>query len=1727
MMPFMRTFKGFVPIVSVICAGLVLPQAAILESAFAEPLQIAVFGDSPLEALMSGRKPVQEDTAADLQVEVWSKPAQSSQQPPQAESVPPVAPAQPVPKTPPPPPEPETPVPQTSAKPELEKPEAKDIEKAERPQAPQDVPAREEQQAPQAASGDSCPADKPQGGPNPADLLKQASDLETRGDYAAALLLLERAFERASSASDQKLAAAALHAHARVLYGMNRQTEALAYVNQSIELNKALKNARGRSIDLILAGRIQMALSDHPAALKSLEEAQKILPEAEASMRPELMEDMAACLLRLDKYSDALASLNRGLSYCLKQGNQAEAGKIHLLMGEINLSRSDVTAARANFKKAWKLFGDAERKRDVGETLLRIAYVDRLQGDFKASRSAMQEGMELIGSGPDAGTATTLSLVVRGMAEADEGKTVQAGANLSSALSRYEKAGDSVMAARVRLALARLARDRARFESALDLGGRALNDFRTLSSPAGEAASLHVIAEVYFLQGFVHKALEYGGASLSIAEKINDRNQIARSAVALAEMSSSTGDMEQASKMLKTAVAIVKAGVNRRTSAEVRLALARFRFSRDAFDRALQDASEARKEYEEIDDRRGKADCDHLTGLIYELRGERDKALGLLQQALQEHQALSDRFGEGKDLTAIGVHYKNLGDQEKALEYFGKALDLRKGIGDRRGYAANLANIGNLKRNRNLLDEAIQNLDQALALYRELSDKKGEADVLTGLGNAEAARGAQAAALEKLSAALALHREIQDPRGIAANLTSMGRLYLTKGDVQNASTSLEEAAKVSQRINDPRGELAISTELAMVNRAKGNSAQALTLLKNALEQARKLNDARAMSSIRLKTATVLEDTGQHDQALALLQKTLVDLRRQDDRHGELWALSGIAVIQVKTEDYEKALANLHKALKLLADLGLPASQSTDLHFYLGEIYEGFRDFERALDHYHKALTAAQVHGTDNALARIYDRLGTIYYLTEDYPKAKDFLEDALRLNSELRDAARQKTELVRLGDVLSKLGDHEAALKYQQRALTVTRGTGDERTEARILTRIGTLNQMLGKPRVALQNYEEARDIRTKIGDRRGVNENLLQIALVNSILGGFNAAIADLKSAFEISQKSEDRGMLWKAYFIMGRALEERNSIGEALESYRKAITILEAMEADIIEESDEDNFIFGGRNALFETTLRVLMKLARKDPQGAYDSQALRIVEKLKAAEFENTLSRINVDSFSDLPQELLIKEKSLKLSLRKLNSRLAEELSKVNPDQAHIKKLLDERRAKEEQFTKLKDRLVKEYPSYADLRYPRPISVHQLQKSIVRPDEALLVYMVTRGATYLFAIDKQRFHVHSINYASKDMRRDIDALMKPLHRADTQSSWDPSIAYRIYSKIISPVEYFLAAKKAVVVVPHGPLTSLPFEILVSSQSHAEKRFWSASDKPTYLVEKYAFAYAPSASVLAHLRTRKHEKQPGWSMVAFGDAVYSDPSKGKEHNPGAEKLLAALGGSERGSRGPDLRSLPGTKREISEIVKIVGGPTQVYLGDQATETLFKKADLSRYGYVHLATHGVVLTGSGKGQQQPAIVFSLFGDKENDGFLQLGEVFGLKLNADLVVLSSCLSSGKPYSKDASGFMALSRGFLFAGSDSVVLSMWQVNDESTAKLFIEMYRNLKDGSKAEALRQAQLSLIGDSTTCHPYYWAPFVLVGEWTVGLAPGFNKVDSKSMRFNGISTWRKLLSM
>ncbi|MFH0958775.1 MAG: tetratricopeptide repeat protein [Pseudomonadota bacterium] len=1559
------------------------------------------------------------------------------------------------------------------------------------------------------------------------NLLKSSETNQQDGQWQAMLISSRSALDKSRSIGNRKLEAIALRAAAKANFELGQSEEASNLLEKAIGINRELKNARGRALDLILAGQISMSQRDYLKATSQLEEAQKILPSSESGQIPGLLENLSKAYMQLKKFPEALSILNRLSSFYSKNNHHDRLAAIRLNISDAYISKGDFKNAEIELKKAEKTLSESDQPKLLGQTLLRMAYLGMVSGDFKGAQSNLNAAIKLTSTSEIKWTEA-LQATITGMNENAEGNLDKASEKFTKAVTLLEEGQHDLFKARVKLLLAKILIEKADRAHAFELVSTSLDEFKKAGAIDGEADSEETLAQMTFRQGDLKNAAEHSQKAFDIYRKLKNKDRMVQSRIISVEINEAFGNPSESLKQLKEAIDISKTGIDHKTSNYLRLAVARFRLTRENTDKGLEAALEAKKDFVAMNDTRGIAEADFTIGLGYELGGNTSKAKELLEIALKKHKQIGDRYNEGKDLTALGVMFKNSGAIDRAEHTFDQALELRKSIGDLRGYAANLVNLANIYRRKSMHSKASQNLQTALEIYRQVSDKKGEADALTNLGNLDALDGLYQPAMEKFKLALELHKQTSDIRGIATDLISIGSLHLVAGDIDNGASVLKEAEAYNKRIFNPSGTLAILSETATIHKARRNYTEALAYLNKAMELAKVDQDPKSISSINLRIASVFEEMGDFQKALGIFEQTRDQLSKTQDIKGLAWALGSIGIIQAKMEDYESAIRNLTEANRLRNAHSILSQQSQEIDFYLGEIFQGFKDYDRALDHYHRALSVSQTSGTDRYTGKIYDRIGIIYYRMEDYSKSRDFLEDALRISSENGDTKVQKAQLIRLADVMSKLKDPENSMKYLQKALGLTRDTKDMANESRVLTRIGTMNQVLGRPNSAMENYAEAMDIRTKIGDRRGINENLLQISLVNATLGDFEASVTDLKKALDIAQASEDRSMLWKAYFIMGRTLEERKNFGEALEAYRKSLTIVDRMDAEYSEESEEDDFIFGGTSALFETTLRVLMNLAKKDPEGEYDNQALMLVERLKAASFLDTLTKINVPGFSNIPSDLLLREKSLRLSLNSLNSKLMEQRSKNHPNNELIRKLLKERRKKEQNFGVLKDQLSRDYPAYVNLTKPKAISIHQVQKNL-DPEEVLLEYMVTRGKTYIFAIDRYRFHTFSIDYPLSEIDRDVELLIRPLHKHETLASWDPSVAYKIYSKVVKPVEYAMAGKKIVTVIPHGPLCWVPFEILVDSKSHETKRFWSANDKPSYLLEKYTFCYAESTFSLCLYRNKPSEAKPGWNLVAFGDPVFNDSSKTLELNPGTQKLMSLVNMPQNVPlrESEILRPLRETRKEILEISKIVGGPTQTYLGNQATETLFKKADLNRYMYIHLGTYGVLTNGFGRSQQQPAIIFSLFGDKENDGFLQLGEVLGLRLNSDLVVLSSCISPPNILNSSSNGPFDLAKAFLFAGTSSVVLSSWQVNEEHSEKLLLEIYKNLKDDSKAEALKKAQLSLLNSPGTSHPYYWGSYILVGDWRHRFLSTNNRWEPESVGFKGVSTWRKLFNM
>ncbi len=261
-------------------------------------------------------------------------------------------------------------------------------------------------------------------------------------------------------------------------------------------------------------------------------------------------------------------------------------------------------------------------------------------------------------------------------------------------------------------------------------------------------------------------------------------------------------------------------------------------------------------------------------------------------------------------------------------------------------------------------------------------------------------------------------------------------------------------------------------------------------------------------------------------------------------------------------------------------------------------------------------------------------------------------------------------------------------------------------------------------------------------------------------------------------------------------------------------------------------------------------------------------------------------------------------------------------------------------------------------------------------------------------------------------------------------------------------------------------------------------------------FLLEDHEVSYLPAASLagLWQDARNRNDRQDKMELLAFGDPDFGPELKAsvtRRYGSGPVSFVRQAGFSD----GFQLDRLPRTRDEVEYIAGLFPPDrSRVYFGKESTEEIVKQETLGRYRRLHFATHSLI---DERDPSRSSVVFSLDDDPGEDGFLEVSEISELELDCDLVVLSAC-QTGRGQLVSGEGILGLSRAFLYAGARSVVVSLWNVSDISTAQLMKNFYQNLVDGAgNATALRQAKLKMARGSTeTRHPYYWAPFIVVGE-------------------------------
>ncbi|WP_404783556.1 tetratricopeptide repeat protein [Altericista sp. CCNU0014] len=1159
---------------------------------------------------------------------------------------------------------------------------------------------------------------------------------------------------------------------------------------------------------------------------------------------------------------------------------------------------------------------------------------------------------------------------------------------------------------------------------------------------------------------------------------------------------------------------------------------------------AIVKFEEAVKLFRAAKNSEGEATSLVWAGYVYDALGEKQKALEYYNQALPISRAVGDRAGEATALNNMGGVYDALGEKTKALEYYNQSLPISRAVGDRAGEATALNNMGGVYDALGEKTKALKYYNQALPISRAVGDRAGEARTLNNMGLVYDALGEKTKALEYYNQALPISRAVGDRTREATTLNNIGLVYDALGEKTKALEYYNQALPIIRAVGDRAGEARTLNNMGLVYDALGEKTKALEYYNQALPISRAVGD-RAGEAVTLNNiGRVYDDLGEKTKALEYYSQALPISRAVGDRTQEATTLNNMGGVYDALGEKQKALEYYNQALPIIRAVGGRAGEAVTLN-NIGRVYDDLGEKTKALEYYNQSLPISRAVDERTQEATTLNNMGGVYDALGEKQKALEYYNQALPISRAVGDRTREATTLNNIGLVYDALGEKTKALEYYNQSLLISRAVGDRAGEARTLNNIGVIYSNLGEKTKALEYYNQALPIIRAVGDRAGEAVTLSNIGLVYDALGEKQKALEYYNQALPISRAVGDRtqeagtlnniGGVYDALGEKTKALEyynqalpiiravgdrageatilnniahvyrEQGKLEAALEQINAAIAIIDELRLKISAKELRTSY-FSSVQDYYQFKTDLLMQLHQKSPQKGYEKQAFETSDRARARGLIELLTESNITlQPTTANSALFTQERTLHQALRQLEQRRVITLSKDHtPAQAQALDRQSEALLQQRQDLTVKLRTAD--PAYANLKYPQPLTLSQIQQQVLDKDTLLLQYSLGADQSYLWAVTANGIQTYIL-----PKQATLEAAAKKFRSATANPGSQIIDAKRtgdaLYQLILAPVANQLPRKR-LLIVADGALQYTPFAAL------------PLPNTPTYtpLLKNHEILNAPSASAIAVLRQQKYTIGPK-TLAVIADPVFrSDDGRIAERNANALDACApALADRNQPKtviaqnlprdlqntlRDLDLRGiqrLPETRKEAEEILALVP-PAQntaacAFAASYGRVTQPKNNPLNQYRIVHFATHGLVNPIQ---PQFSGLVLSLVDrqGKPQDGFLRLHDIFNLRLAADLVVLSAC-QTGMGKDIKGEGLVGLTRGFMYAGSRRVVASLWSVADDATAQLMAEFYRSMlqQKQTPAAALRSAQLKMW--ETKPDPYLWAAFTLQGEW------------------------------
>jgi len=922
-----------------------------------------------------------------------------------------------------------------------------------------------------------------------------------------------------------------------------------------------------------------------------------------------------------------------------------------------------------------------------------------------------------------------------------------------------------------------------------------------------------------------------------------------------------------------------------------------------------------------------------------------------------------------------------------------------------------------------------------------------------------------------------------------------------KGKYKEAIISLMHAFELAQKIKNVEGQALCLENLGILYWNIGRLEDSLGSYQKALfiAESHNLNELkkRCQNAIEIykfyREGKDFRASNEYSKSIESFKKAIFVSRQLGCQEHELKCLRQLSLSYEDSNNLKEFFYLNEIALKIAGNINHKREEGRCL-INIGNFFRRVANYSQALNYYDQALNISKNTKDKKDESICLNNIGIIYQGLGDYERALEYLKNALIIDQYLKDDINISMDLNNIGAIFHAKGINSGhqdelcrSLYYFNKCLQYTRNSICMKDKIKIKkkTEVQALNN-IGTVLIDLKNMNKAKEY-LLLGHRKAVEIKDLEIrsmVLVNLGIvylnqNNYKESKESLQNAIKLANEIDNKQILWEAHFGLGQCYEKTHKYFQSVECYKNAVDVIDMIRSKIVLDSYNAGFA-RDKIKVYESLISLLYRMSMRNPSVEISREIFNITEKAKARAFLENLVLSKVDINSRLSPKLRKSENEISNRIFFLKQQLFDS----DLSEKRRKELIIELHREEDKYVSLISKVKLEVPKLRNLISLEPCRLEQIQQNLLNKNTALIEYFLGENQSIMFLITKNEFCVFSLPSRIK-IENSIRAFLKVLSNYPHGKFKGILAAKRIYNELIFPAEKKISAFiNNLIIIPDGILYYLPFEALIKNmkdQIHVDR----------YLIEDYRISYSPSSSILLFLSRNHHKQDSIKGLLAFGNPFYpfKTPARRNEKIIYAEVFEELLLNT-----GFIIYPLPYSGREVLKISKYFGHEKRdIFLKKNAKEEIIKEISLINYKIIHFACHALL---DEEFPFRSALILAIDDDMKEDGFLQVREIYNLKLDADLVVLSAC-QTGRGKLEKGEGILGFPRIFFYVGAKSVVLSLWKINDKSTSVFMDYFYYYLSQGNeKTQALRKAKLKML-ESKFNHPFYWAAYILNGDF------------------------------